>query len=395
VTRLLWAALIGGVIAVGPAAAPASAQAPGRRFALLIGVNAALQTGVRKLNFVDNDLLELEKLMKRQGYEVRTVPNDRGDRERIINELYRHALELNERDTFVLYFAGHGVRNVEVNQKTYWLTDDADLRMLDVHGIRLEHLLSYVDDIRAERKLILLDHCYSGDVAGLATPLTTTVVAPPPPPPVASATPQTMAPSAASRKASVVISKEVDAPRREGTTVIAAARSEAFELTTIGHGVFTKALLDACTSLKGDDRNYKRSIRELVLFLQPRVDELLREAQAPPQTLVDRPPPGGTALLEWPFCTLPVPAADVDPHVAELQTNIQTWETKGLFPPLLRIASTTILDKWRNAAGDAALLSEREQRVLVAMRLFADANDLTPEQARITALIEVMRREGY
>jgi hypothetical protein len=388
VTRQLGAAIVGATIAIGPAVTPASAQTAGRRYALLIGVNAALQSGVRKLNFVDNDVIELKRLMERQGYEVRTIQNERGDRAGIV---YRHALALNERDTFVLYFAGHGVRNVEMNQKTYWLTDNADLRILDVHGIRLDHLLSYVDDIRAERKLILLDHCFSGDVVGLNT--MPTVVAPPPPAPTPAAAPDASESAVASRKASVVIAKEVNTPRREGTTVIAAARNEAFELK--GHGVFTQALLDACNSVQNDDRNYKRSIRELVLFLQPHVNKLLDDAKAPMQTLLDIPPPGGTALLEWPFCTLPVSPAEVAPQVAELQTNIQTWETKGLLSPLLRIACTAILDKWRNAAGDAALLTEREQRVLVAMRLFADANDLTPEQARVLSLIDVLRREGY
>ncbi|MBL8141370.1 MAG: caspase family protein [Acidobacteria bacterium] len=374
------------------AAAPSPAQTAGRRYALLIGVNAALQPGIRKLNFVDDDVRELESLLKRQGYEVRTIPNDRGDRERIINELYRHALSLTELDTFVLYFAGHGVRNVEVNRKTYWLTDDADLRMLDVHGIRLEHLLSYVDDIRAVRKLILLDHCFSGDVAGLTAP-TPTLVAPPPPP---AAPPAPEAPEASvdSRKASVVIFSEVGSPRRDGTTIIAAARDEAFELPTIGHGVFTKALLDACSSADGDSsRDSLLSVMELIVFLQPRVDQLLEDA--PPQVLVDKLPTGGAAMLQWRFCTLPVPSAEVGGRVAQLQTALHTWETKGLLTPVLRNAATSILDKWRNAEGDAARLSDREQRVLVAIRLSADATDLTPERARVTALLDVLRREGY
>jgi hypothetical protein len=278
-----------------------------------------------------------------------------------------------------------------VNRKTYWLTDDADLRMLDVHGIRLEHLLSYVDDIRAVRKLVLLDHCFSGDVAGLTTG-TATVVAPSP------AAPAPTAPevSADSRKASVVISAEVGSPRRDGTTVIAAARDEAFELREIGHGVFTQALLDACGSADGDSsRDYVRSVMELILFLQPRVDTLLQAANAPPQVLVDKLPTGGAAMLQWSFCTLPVPPAEIGARVAELQATIQTWETKGLLLPLLRIACTSILDKWRNADGDAARLSEREQRVLVAIRLAAYAHDLTPERARVDSLIDVLRREGY
>jgi hypothetical protein len=213
-----------------------TAQAVGRRYALLIGVSTAIRPGVPRLNFVDNDLDKLREMLQREDYEVATVENDRADRRRILEQLYSHALRLTERDTFLLYYAGHGVRNIEVNRKTYWLTSDAEISMLDVQGIRLEHLLTYVDDIRAGRKLILLDHCYSGDVEGLrlmTTPSAETVAAaavaaaamppqPTPPPPA-----QTGA--VIKRHASVVVdlNRELKAhSETEGTAVLAAARDQ-------------------------------------------------------------------------------------------------------------------------------------------------------------------------
>jgi hypothetical protein len=393
--------LVAGLAAMAPRLA--EAQTVGRRYALLVGVSTAMRRGVPRLNFVDNDIEQLERLLKRQGYEVRTVPNDRADRRRILEELYSHALRLVEEDTFVLYYAGHGVRNVEVNKKTYWLTYDAELAMLDVQGIRLEHLLSYVDDIRASRKLILLDHCFSGDVEGLRlmadqrpTPASSGAggAAAPPPSPE-----ETLSGPHLTRHASLAdINSELSAPRTEGTAVVAAARDEAFELPDLRHGVFTAALLDACATPQAD-HNYKRSVLELIRFVKPRVEELLKKAGAPTQKVVDK-VSGSAGGLDWYFCALPVPAAEVTRLVTDYGGTIQAWETKGLLGPgrtgaLRRAACTDVLDKWKTANGNPATLSDRDHRILTAVRLLADPNESAPEQARAEALTATLQAEGF
>jgi hypothetical protein len=405
-TRRSDAAFLLFTIALTCAAAPASAQSVGRRYALLIGVSSSLKpTAVPKLNFVDNDVEELGQLLKRQGFEVKTVPNESADRERIVKELYAHALTLTEQDTFVLYYAGHGVRNIEVNRKTYWLTYDAELDMLDVQGIRLEHLLSYVDDIRAGRKLVLLDHCFSGDVANLRivsdfVPPPAPPAPPPPADPTAAPPPPPAPPRAGTtgpvlvRTAEVVEVINQELVKRDTTTVIAAARDVAYELRTLRHGVFTKALLDACTIAPPNGGDYKRSILELLRFLQPQVDALLKQAGAPKQKLVEK-LPDVVSALDWDLCVLPVPAAEVAARATQYGAAIQTWETKGLLNPLRRVACTEILDKWKNAGGDASALTLREQRVLAAIRLFADSSDTVPEQVRAASVADMLNREGY
>lgn len=387
--------------ALVPAFAPPAAVASddvGRRYALIVGVSNSLNQGVPRLNFVDHDIEKLGDLLKREGYDVTTVPNEYANRERILRELYKHAVNLDEKDTFVLYYAGHGVRNVEVNRKTYWLTYDADLKMLDLQGIRLEHLLSYVDDIRAGRKLILLDHCFSGDVEGLrlvAGPRTPVTIAAPPA--TAGAAPAaTPAGPRLRRSATVVedIKNELIVPGSEGTAVIAAARDEAYELRTLRHGVFTQALLDACSMSTGAAPDYRRSVLELVGFVKARVPQLLKEARAPSQTVVDR--VAGSAIgLDWTFCTVSAPKAEVAARAADYAATIQGWETKGLLSAQRRVTCAAVLDKWKAAEGNQAALSLPDNRILSALRLFTDSNDMTPEQARAAALNAALEGEGY
>ena len=370
--------------ALAPAVASADPEV-GRRYALLIGVSDWLKPGAQKLNWVDNDVVELGKLLQREGYKVTTVPNDRADRRRIVEELYKHARELSEKDTFVLYYAGHGVRNVEVNQKAYWLTYDADLSALDVEGIRLEHLFSYIEDIPAGRKLILLDHCFSGDVEGIRL---TTQSQP------AGAAGGTIAPRGQarlnSRSATVVeIDKEIKVPLRQGTVVIAAARDLAYELPMLKHGVFTKALLDACEQPKGANGDFRRSLPELVTYVPTQVNELLKAANAPNQTVVDH-SAGSLSNMDWPFCTITVPESEVDARAAAYSVAIQTWEAKGLLTPQRRVICAGVLDKWKAAKGDPTKLALDDNQALAAIRLFADANDAAPEQLRADALNDAL-----
>jgi Caspase domain len=377
-----WSAI--GVLAVTCSAWPTAggANSVGRRYALLIGASSANRTNVPKLSFVENDLVELRELLQREDYEVVTISNERANRKQILEELYGHATRLRENDTFLLYYAGHGVRNVEINRKTYWLTEDADLAMLDLHGIRLEHLLSYVDDIKANNKLVLLDHCFSGDVEGLRLMSSGGIA---PGSPAGSVTGPQL-----TRSAVVVdVSREIGDPRNRAIAVIAAARGPAFELTEIKHGVFTKALLDACATDRGADGD-KRSIGELTTFLQFQVPNLLK-AGPETQEVVGR---TEGASVDWAFCTVPVAAAALAARVDTYLATIQDWEAKSLLPPQGRAACAAVLEKWKMANGDQSALSLAENRVLTTLRLFAGGSDLRPDQLRAAALNDVLLRVG-
>ena len=52
-------------------------------------------------------------------------------------------------DTFVLYFSGHGMR------EGLCFSDGV---------VNLQSIVDYVERLRAERKVVILDCCYSGDM---------------------------------------------------------------------------------------------------------------------------------------------------------------------------------------------------------------------------------------
>ena len=80
-----------------------------------------------------------------------------------MTELHRLRDRATKNDSVIIFLSGHGAHDPTYDQ-TYWLTFDTKLECLDDRGVRLTHLLEYVGEIKAERKLLILDHCFSGQV---------------------------------------------------------------------------------------------------------------------------------------------------------------------------------------------------------------------------------------
>jgi len=356
----------------------ALSQSVGKRYALLIGVNKYQSSKIPSLAYVDNDIRDLQRVLTAQGYEVTTVPNDRAYRYAILKELYSHAAKITEADTFVLYYAGHGIRNVEINRKTYWVTYDTDLALLDLDGIRLEHLVDYISDIRAGRKLILLDHCFSGDAVGLivgnvAPPPAGTPTSPAPPPADPATGPELR------RHANPVVTeleKEVEdqtTPSDRGTVVVAAATRYAQEAPAFKHGVFTLSVIEACTSREADkDGNGLLDLKELVLYSSARVKKLLDEAKMPPQKVLNK---GSGDLLNqtWEVCQLPMELQDELARARQRYLDtLNQWALKRLIDDGQKALSADVVEKWVQAKGKTDTLSEPQRRVLVGIRWAID-----------------------
>jgi hypothetical protein len=361
------------------------AQAAEKKYALLVGLNKYLYPwAVPQLQFAVNDARELKDVLEKQGWEVTLLLNEDARRERVVAELYRHAWVTTPNDDFILYFAGHGVRNRFASKQAFWLTYDAHMDSLDVGGIRLHHLLEYIGDIPAGRKLLLLDHCFSGDL--VSDPASV----PPPGPPAGSVTGAGPPPAASSgsppaggggaRDASGATRLErnvfpVDELRDqlevagEGSVVVAAAAAGALELGDLRHGVFTWVLLRALTTREADTNSDARlSIDELKAYLQAKVVETARSRANVEQRVLDL----GTVRnsASWLVSeNLPLgDLAEVRAKTATYKTRLGNWYQQGLIKQETKLLCWELLLVWEGSLGSGRPLTAQEEVVLAKLR---------------------------
>lgn len=146
-------------------------------------------------------------------------------------------------DVCILFFAGHGHRTTDANSVDPWFfcCPDYDPLKLDKTAISSEVLYEMLAAIPC-RKLVILDACHSGQTA--ANPIRGLT------------------------------------PGGQGPTIFAACdpSQQSYEDAKIGHGLYTKALLEALTDRKEDADSNKDGVvdsRELFRYSEERLPQLL------------------------------------------------------------------------------------------------------------------------
>ena len=336
-----------GLLVAAAVVSPATSHAAGKKYALLIGIDdygPGKAEGITRLGFASKDVTDLEQALKGLGYDVaRPRVNEYAERRDILKQLGYYAETLTVDDTFILFFAGHGVR--ARNGHTYWLTRDASLSFLDENGIRLEHLMDFVRDIQAKKKLVLLDHCYSGDVTpALGRSRSIDSGSPAGPEGARSGEGGFVLTRGVSRVKE--IGDEIHA-RGSGLLVLAAARDEAFESDTLKHGVFTAALLEALRSRKASQDN-SLSALELLLFVGNKVKELGQTLRLPDQGV--QPVFDPTGFSDWEIGRPPSGSAE------DYLSTLRRWVDREWITVDTKMRCKTVIEKWaRTSAGGPAL----------------------------------------
>lgn len=183
-------------------------------------------------------------------------------RDSIEARLLRLARVMKPEDTFVLYYAGHGKETTIGAGTSFYLVpadvrDMVDPEALATKGISSARLLELLRNVPARQKLVIIDACQSGGVASAYS----------------------WQDPARTAFAQLAVGA--------GTWILAASRPQEFaaESATLGHGVFTYALLKA---LGGDGSGRPRDIGVAGLLSEvgARLPELSIRAKTPPQTLV-------------------------------------------------------------------------------------------------------------
>jgi Tfp pilus assembly protein PilF len=127
--------------------------------ALVIGINE--YQNLNKLKTAESDAKEVAALLEgRFGFKVKLLLN--ATRQQILSELNNYRRDLGENASLLIYYAGHGYNDSEVD-KAYWLP--ADARADDnSNWISADDITTNTKGIHARHVLIVSDSCYSGTI---------------------------------------------------------------------------------------------------------------------------------------------------------------------------------------------------------------------------------------
>lgn len=304
--------------------------------ALVIGINRYIAEieNVRELEFAAPDAERITEILDQRGWDARKIINEEATRDRIVLELSRLAREAKEQDSVLIYFAGHGVVDKTGREHTYWLTHTATLANLAVKGIRLTHLLEYIHDIPAGRKLLILDHCHSGDVEKV----------------VGTAIEGTRAASGELRVSRNLFPKErftkrIEERFTEGLAVLGAARVAAYEFKELGHGMFTYGLIEALTKPETDTNNDRfLSLSEIWAYAEQKLRETAarKGVSQEPIELVR-----GQGMLNWNI--IDAPGGDPGQTALEVVKIINDIDLSAPLDPRVKAACFEAVGRWKEA----------------------------------------------
>jgi uncharacterized caspase-like protein len=147
----------------GRAATPAPALAAdpqaGRYYALVIGINNYRH--MAPLKTAADDAREVASVLQgRFGFETQVLID--ADRSQIISAINSYRRRLDENDSLLIYYAGHGHNDREAD-KGYWLPVDARLDD-NANWISADDITTNTKVIPARHVLIISDSCYSGTI---------------------------------------------------------------------------------------------------------------------------------------------------------------------------------------------------------------------------------------
>ncbi|GAB4235155.1 MAG: hypothetical protein Tsb0034_09170 [Ekhidna sp.] len=133
-------------------------------YALIIGINDYKDDNIQDL---DNPLNDAEQLAGVLTYHysfdqenVTVLENPR--REEIIDALDALTSVVTEKDNVLIFYAGHGIWNEQLNQG-YWLPSDASMDSKS-YWLSNSTLRDYIGGIRSKHTLLISDACFSGGI---------------------------------------------------------------------------------------------------------------------------------------------------------------------------------------------------------------------------------------
>lgn len=131
----------------------------GRYYALVIGNNAYQYLPGLRTAMADARVIE-SILRERYGFETKLIMN--AGRRDIFQAISHYRQRLDQNDSLLVYYAGHGYFDREA-EKAYWLPVDAR-REDSANWVSADDITSNIKAIPARHVLIVSDSCYSGTI---------------------------------------------------------------------------------------------------------------------------------------------------------------------------------------------------------------------------------------
>ena len=149
---------------VAPKAGTMSIQDFGNYHALLIAVEDYTDPSVTKLDNPVKDALQLQKTLTTayhfEPQNVKLLKNP--SKKEVFTELARLRTVVKETDNLLVFYAGHGYWDKDM-EKGYWLPTDAE-RDLPTNWIANEDVTGYMRAIKSKHTLLISDACFSGGI---------------------------------------------------------------------------------------------------------------------------------------------------------------------------------------------------------------------------------------
>jgi uncharacterized caspase-like protein len=201
----------------------------GRERALVVGVSD-YPSPIPKLLAVANDVREMAKLLgsdkgQLHAQNVRSLADSEATQQTNIEAIEGTFSGLQPDESVFAYMAGHGA---VVGNEYYFVAHDTTVQGIATNGVSLKQIKAAFDSSPSQRAFLWLDFCHSGGII-----------------------PRDLGAGQDDRE---VISRALQVVQGQGKLIIAAATpaQHAYESASVGHGLFTDALL---RGLKGEAAN--------------------------------------------------------------------------------------------------------------------------------------------
>lgn len=146
------------------------------RWALLVGINRYTDAGFASLRYCVNDVTDLDKILKRAGYETvlmhDDVPEDfrKPTRDNIEEELTKICTIAEKDDLLLVYFACHGML---AEGQPVLIASDTRMGLIGKRGLHLSEVERIMKTSASRRLVLMLDACHTGSeiaIRGLSDP---------------------------------------------------------------------------------------------------------------------------------------------------------------------------------------------------------------------------------